>query len=152
MVYLDVFLYVWYVYVISQPTSFFRKEQLDMSVAQCWSVLLTQTRQESRDHSSLSELCSNTLTQRLSHCIDDTQRLAKRVKIFILLSVMSSDFHPLSLPLLFTDITYSHTQQHHLPHFTMSLYSLCFRARRWGYKCRTSSWKSPQSCRRWVWD
>uniref|UniRef100_A0A673HW52 SLIT-ROBO Rho GTPase-activating protein 3-like n=1 Tax=Sinocyclocheilus rhinocerous TaxID=307959 RepID=A0A673HW52_9TELE len=33
-----------------------RKEQLDLSVAQCWSVLLTQTRQESRDHSSLSEL------------------------------------------------------------------------------------------------
>ncbi|XP_065142133.1 SLIT-ROBO Rho GTPase-activating protein 3 isoform X3 [Paramisgurnus dabryanus] len=57
-----------------------RKEQLDMSVAQCWSVLLTQTRQESRDHSSLSELCSNTLTQRLSHCIEDTQRLAKRSK------------------------------------------------------------------------
>ncbi|KAA0706978.1 SLIT-ROBO Rho GTPase-activating protein 3 [Triplophysa tibetana] len=57
-----------------------RKEQLDMSVAQCWSVLLTQTRQESRDHSSLSELCSNTLTQRLSHCIDDTHRLAKRSK------------------------------------------------------------------------
>lgn len=57
-----------------------RKEQLDMSVAQCWSVLLTQTRQESRDHSSLSELCSNTLTQRLSHCIEDTHRLAKRSK------------------------------------------------------------------------
>ncbi|KAI7794008.1 SLIT-ROBO Rho GTPase-activating protein 3 isoform X1 [Triplophysa rosa] len=57
-----------------------RKEQLDLSVAQCWSVLLTQTRQESRDHSSLSELCSNTLTQRLSHCIEDTHRLAKRSK------------------------------------------------------------------------
>lgn len=58
----------------------FRKEQLDLSVAQCWSVLLTQTRQESRDHSSLSELCCNTLTQRLSHCIEDTHRLAKRVQ------------------------------------------------------------------------
>ncbi|XP_042606996.1 SLIT-ROBO Rho GTPase-activating protein 3-like isoform X2 [Cyprinus carpio] len=57
-----------------------RKEQLDLSVAQCWTVLLTQTRQESRDHSSLSELCCNTLTQRLSHCIEDTQRLAKRSK------------------------------------------------------------------------
>uniref|UniRef100_A0A671QHT1 SLIT-ROBO Rho GTPase-activating protein 3-like n=1 Tax=Sinocyclocheilus anshuiensis TaxID=1608454 RepID=A0A671QHT1_9TELE len=57
-----------------------RKEQLDLSVAQCWSVLLTQTRQESRDHSSLSELCCNTLTQRLSHCIEDTYRLAKRSK------------------------------------------------------------------------
>uniref|UniRef100_A0A8C2FSD2 SLIT-ROBO Rho GTPase-activating protein 3-like n=1 Tax=Cyprinus carpio TaxID=7962 RepID=A0A8C2FSD2_CYPCA len=32
-----------------------RKEQLELSVAQCWSVLLTQTRQESRDHSSLSD-------------------------------------------------------------------------------------------------
>uniref|UniRef100_A0A8C1RWU1 SLIT-ROBO Rho GTPase-activating protein 3-like n=1 Tax=Cyprinus carpio TaxID=7962 RepID=A0A8C1RWU1_CYPCA len=57
-----------------------RKEQLELSVAQCWSVLLTQTRQESRDHSSLSELCCNTLTQRLSHCIEDTHRLAKRSK------------------------------------------------------------------------
>ncbi|XP_058618867.1 SLIT-ROBO Rho GTPase-activating protein 3 isoform X2 [Onychostoma macrolepis] len=57
-----------------------RKEQLDLSVAQCWSVLLTQTRQESRDHSSLSELCCNTLTQRLSHCTEDTHRLAKRSK------------------------------------------------------------------------
>ncbi|XP_051735762.1 SLIT-ROBO Rho GTPase-activating protein 3 isoform X2 [Ctenopharyngodon idella] len=57
-----------------------RKEQLDLSVAQCWSVLLTQTRQESKDHSSLSELCGNTLTQRLSHCIEDTHRLAKRSK------------------------------------------------------------------------
>ncbi|XP_051961561.1 SLIT-ROBO Rho GTPase-activating protein 3-like isoform X3 [Xyrauchen texanus] len=57
-----------------------RKEQLDLSVAQSWTVLLTQTRQESRDHSSLSELCSNTLTQRLSHCIEDTHRMAKRSK------------------------------------------------------------------------
>lgn len=58
-----------------------RKEQSDQcSVAQCWSVLLTQTRQESRDHSALSETCCNTLTQRLSHCIEDTHRLAKKSK------------------------------------------------------------------------
>ncbi|XP_072512569.1 SLIT-ROBO Rho GTPase-activating protein 3 isoform X3 [Salminus brasiliensis] len=57
-----------------------KKEQSDQSVAQCWSVLLTQTKQESRDHSSLSELCSATLTQRLSHCIEDTHRLAKKSK------------------------------------------------------------------------
>uniref|UniRef100_A0AAY4B4Q5 Uncharacterized protein n=1 Tax=Denticeps clupeoides TaxID=299321 RepID=A0AAY4B4Q5_9TELE len=43
-------------------------------------MLLTQTRQESRDHSSLSEICCNTLTQRLSHCIEDTHRLAKKSK------------------------------------------------------------------------
>ncbi|KAI4888913.1 hypothetical protein NFI96_028871 [Prochilodus magdalenae] len=57
-----------------------KKEQTDQSVAQCWSVLLTQTKQESRDHSSLSELCSTTLTQRLSHCVEDTHRLAKKSK------------------------------------------------------------------------
>ncbi|KAL4655487.1 SLIT-ROBO Rho GTPase-activating protein 3-like isoform X1 [Arapaima gigas] len=57
-----------------------RKEQSEQSVAQCWSVLLTQTRQESKDHSSISEYCNNTLTQRLSHCMEDTNRLAKRSK------------------------------------------------------------------------
>lgn len=57
-----------------------KKEQSDQSVAQSWTVLLTQTKQESRDHSSLSELCSTTLTQRLSHCIEDTHRLAKKSK------------------------------------------------------------------------
>lgn len=97
------------VWLLKFCITFFRKEQLDLSVAQCWSVLLTQTRQESRDHSSLSELCSNTLTQRLSHCIEDTHRLAKRVKTSLSLSVMSSDFHPLSLLLLFTVVTYPHT-------------------------------------------
>lgn len=56
-----------------------RKEHTDQSVSQCWSVLLTQTKQESRDHSSLSEICTTTFTQRLSHCIEDTNRLAKKV-------------------------------------------------------------------------
>ncbi|KAJ8359419.1 hypothetical protein SKAU_G00159440 [Synaphobranchus kaupii] len=57
-----------------------RKEQSEQSVAQCWSVLLTQTRQDSRDHGAMSEYCSNNLTQRLSHCMEDTHRLAKRSK------------------------------------------------------------------------
>ncbi|MCI4387445.1 hypothetical protein PGIGA_G00074240 [Pangasianodon gigas] len=57
-----------------------KKEHTDQSVSQCWSVLLTQTKQESRDHSSLSEICSTTFTQRLSHCIEDTHRLAKKSK------------------------------------------------------------------------
>ncbi|XP_024239665.2 SLIT-ROBO Rho GTPase-activating protein 3 isoform X2 [Oncorhynchus tshawytscha] len=50
------------------------------SVAQCWLVLLAQTRQESRDHSGLSEICRTTLTEPLTHCLDITQRLAKRSK------------------------------------------------------------------------
>ncbi|XP_035243516.1 SLIT-ROBO Rho GTPase-activating protein 3 isoform X2 [Anguilla anguilla] len=57
-----------------------RKEQSELSVAQCWSVLLAQTRQDSRDHGAMSEYCSNNLTQRLSHCTEDTYRLAKRSK------------------------------------------------------------------------
>uniref|UniRef100_A0A4W4GLE3 Rho GTPase activating protein 4a n=1 Tax=Electrophorus electricus TaxID=8005 RepID=A0A4W4GLE3_ELEEL len=56
-----------------------KKEQTDLSVSQCWTELLNQTRQDSRDHSSLSEICSGTLTQRLSHCMEDTHRLAKKV-------------------------------------------------------------------------
>ncbi len=81
----------------------FRKEQLDLSVAQCWSVLLTQTRQESRDHSSLSELCCNTLTQRLSHCIEDTHRLAKRVQKS--LSDLTSKSPSFSSPLIYRNNT-----------------------------------------------
>ncbi|KAJ8259999.1 hypothetical protein GJAV_G00175910 [Gymnothorax javanicus] len=57
-----------------------KKEQSEQTVAQCWSVLLSQTRQESRDHGAMSEFCGNNLTQRLSHCIEDTHRLAKRSK------------------------------------------------------------------------
>ncbi|XP_038866402.1 SLIT-ROBO Rho GTPase-activating protein 3-like isoform X2 [Salvelinus namaycush] len=58
-----------------------RKEPCSgQSVAQCWVVLLAQTRQESRDHSGLSEICRTTLTEPLTHCLDITQRLAKRSK------------------------------------------------------------------------
>ncbi|XP_047016245.1 SLIT-ROBO Rho GTPase-activating protein 3 isoform X3 [Ictalurus punctatus] len=57
-----------------------KKEHMDQSVSKCWSELLIQTKQESRDHSSLSEVCSTTFTQRLSHCIEDTNRLAKKSK------------------------------------------------------------------------
>ncbi|XP_030624679.1 rho GTPase-activating protein 4a [Chanos chanos] len=55
-----------------------RKEPSGQSVARCWLVLLNQTRQESRDHSLLSESCSNTLPQHLSHCLEHTLRLTKR--------------------------------------------------------------------------
>ncbi|XP_030589466.1 rho GTPase-activating protein 4-like [Archocentrus centrarchus] len=57
-----------------------RKETSSNSVAQVWLTLLTQTRQESRDHNGLSESCSNFLTQPLSHCMEYTQRLAKKSK------------------------------------------------------------------------
>lgn len=39
---------------------------------------MSQTRQESRDHSLLSEACSTFIIQPLNHCLEYTQRLAKR--------------------------------------------------------------------------
>ncbi|XP_041801153.1 rho GTPase-activating protein 4-like isoform X2 [Chelmon rostratus] len=57
-----------------------RKEPSSHSVAQVWLALLSQTRQESRDHSGLSDCCSNFLIQPLTHCLEYTQRLAKKSK------------------------------------------------------------------------
>uniref|UniRef100_H2UQB1 Rho GTPase activating protein 4a n=1 Tax=Takifugu rubripes TaxID=31033 RepID=H2UQB1_TAKRU len=57
-----------------------RKEPSSNTVAQVWVALLSQTRQESGDHSRLSETCSNTLIQPLTQCLEYTQRLAKKSK------------------------------------------------------------------------
>ncbi|XP_049921528.1 SLIT-ROBO Rho GTPase-activating protein 3 isoform X2 [Epinephelus moara] len=57
-----------------------KKEQWGQSVCQVWSVLLTQTRLESREHAALGDTCCNTLTQRLAHSTEDTHRLHKRSK------------------------------------------------------------------------
>nr|XP_046252657.1 SLIT-ROBO Rho GTPase-activating protein 3-like [Scatophagus argus] len=57
-----------------------RKEPSSHSVTQVWLALLSQTRQESRDHNGLSESCSNFLIQPLTHCIEYTQHLAKKSK------------------------------------------------------------------------
>uniref|UniRef100_A0A3B5BJ17 Rho GTPase-activating protein 4-like n=1 Tax=Stegastes partitus TaxID=144197 RepID=A0A3B5BJ17_9TELE len=56
------------------------KDPSSHSVAQVWLALLSQTRQESRDHNGLSESCSNFLIQPLTHCLEYTQRLAKKSK------------------------------------------------------------------------
>ncbi|KAI9531250.1 hypothetical protein NQZ68_000747 [Dissostichus eleginoides] len=57
-----------------------KKEQWGQSVCQVWSVLLTQTRLESREHAVLGDTCCNTLTQTLAHSTEDTHRLHKRSK------------------------------------------------------------------------
>ncbi|TDH11089.1 hypothetical protein EPR50_G00080410 [Perca flavescens] len=57
-----------------------KKEQWGQSVCQVWSVLLTQTRLESREHAALGDTCCNTLTQGLAHSTEDTHRLHKRSK------------------------------------------------------------------------
>ncbi|XP_054632457.1 rho GTPase-activating protein 4-like [Dunckerocampus dactyliophorus] len=57
-----------------------RKEPSTHSVAQVWLALLSHTRQESKDHYGLSESCSSFLVQPLTHCLEYTQRLAKKSK------------------------------------------------------------------------
>nr|XP_057941267.1 SLIT-ROBO Rho GTPase-activating protein 3-like isoform X2 [Doryrhamphus excisus] len=57
-----------------------KKEQWGQSVCQVWSVLLTQTRLESREHSALGDTCCNMLTQHLAHSTEDSHRLHKRSK------------------------------------------------------------------------
>ncbi|CAL8277675.1 unnamed protein product [Boreogadus saida] len=57
-----------------------RKEPSGQSVAQVWRSLLSQTRQEARDHSGLSESCSNLLIQPLANCLEYTQRLSRKSK------------------------------------------------------------------------
>ncbi|XP_029012110.1 SLIT-ROBO Rho GTPase-activating protein 3 isoform X2 [Betta splendens] len=57
-----------------------KKEQWGQSVCQVWSVLLTQTRLESREHAALGDTCCNALTQKLTHGTEDTHRLHKRSK------------------------------------------------------------------------
>ncbi|XP_051912870.1 rho GTPase-activating protein 4-like [Hippocampus zosterae] len=57
-----------------------RKEASSHSVAQMWLALLSHTRQESKDHNQLSDNCSTFLIQPLYHCLEYTQRLAKKSK------------------------------------------------------------------------
>uniref|UniRef100_H3DCA3 Rho GTPase activating protein 4a n=1 Tax=Tetraodon nigroviridis TaxID=99883 RepID=H3DCA3_TETNG len=57
-----------------------RKESSSNTVAKVWVALLSQTRQESRDHNRLSENCSSVLIQPLTQCLEYTQRLAKKSK------------------------------------------------------------------------
>uniref|UniRef100_A0A3P9IQW3 F-BAR domain-containing protein n=1 Tax=Oryzias latipes TaxID=8090 RepID=A0A3P9IQW3_ORYLA len=62
-------------------TSVLRKDTTTNSVSQVWVALLTHTRQESKDHSEISESCSNVLIQPLTNCLDYTQRLARKVSL-----------------------------------------------------------------------
>lgn len=57
---------------------FKRKDPSNHSVSKTWVSLLSQTRQESKDHSFLSEACSTFINQPLTLCLEYTQRLAKK--------------------------------------------------------------------------
>uniref|UniRef100_A0A8C3WBU8 Rho GTPase activating protein 4 n=1 Tax=Catagonus wagneri TaxID=51154 RepID=A0A8C3WBU8_9CETA len=58
----------------------FRKEPSLLSPLHCWAVLLQQTRQQSRESATLSEVLGGPLAQRLSHIAEDVGRIVKKSK------------------------------------------------------------------------
>ncbi|XP_018114523.1 SLIT-ROBO Rho GTPase-activating protein 3 isoform X2 [Xenopus laevis] len=58
----------------------FKKEQHLLSPVNCWYLVLTQTRRESKDHATLNDIFLNNVIVRLSHISDDVMRLFKKSK------------------------------------------------------------------------
>ncbi|KAG8513853.1 Rho GTPase-activating protein 4 [Galemys pyrenaicus] len=64
----------------SREQQSFRKEPTLLSPLHCWTVLLQQTRQQSRERAALSEVLAGSLAQRLSHISEDVGRIVKQSK------------------------------------------------------------------------
>uniref|UniRef100_A0A8C6L5Y1 SLIT-ROBO Rho GTPase-activating protein 1 n=1 Tax=Nothobranchius furzeri TaxID=105023 RepID=A0A8C6L5Y1_NOTFU len=58
----------------------FRKDQNLLSTVNCWYLVLDQTRRESRDHATLSDIYNNNVIVRLAHVGEDVIRLFKKSK------------------------------------------------------------------------
>lgn len=56
-----------------------RKDQHLLSSVNCWYLLLNQTRRESRDHATLSDIYTNNVIVRLAQISEDVIRLFKKV-------------------------------------------------------------------------
>uniref|UniRef100_A0A3Q2QCX8 SLIT-ROBO Rho GTPase activating protein 3 n=1 Tax=Fundulus heteroclitus TaxID=8078 RepID=A0A3Q2QCX8_FUNHE len=57
----------------------FKKDQHLLSSVNCWYLLLNQTRRESRDHATLSDIYTNNVILRLAQISEDVIRLFKKV-------------------------------------------------------------------------
>ncbi|XP_069785302.1 SLIT-ROBO Rho GTPase-activating protein 3-like isoform X2 [Narcine bancroftii] len=57
-----------------------RKEQNVLSPVNCWYQILSQTRQQSRQHGALHEIFANHLTVQLAHIGEDVTRIARKSK------------------------------------------------------------------------
>lgn len=57
-----------------------RKEPSLLSPLHCWAVLLQQTRQQSRESATLSEVLGGPIAQRLSHIAEDVGRIVKKAR------------------------------------------------------------------------
>uniref|UniRef100_H3DAW3 SLIT-ROBO Rho GTPase-activating protein 3 n=1 Tax=Tetraodon nigroviridis TaxID=99883 RepID=H3DAW3_TETNG len=58
----------------------FKKDQHLLSSVNCWYLLLTQARRESRDHATLSDIYTNNVIVRLAQISEDVIRLFKKSK------------------------------------------------------------------------
>lgn len=58
----------------------FRRDQNLVSTVNCWYLVLEQTRRESRDHATLSDIYNNNVIVRLAHVGEDVIRLFKKVR------------------------------------------------------------------------
>ncbi|CAB1354018.1 unnamed protein product, partial [Coregonus sp. 'balchen'] len=64
----------------SREHQHFKKDQNLLSTVNCWYLVLNQTRRESRDHATLSDLYNNNVIFRLAHVGEDVIRLFKKVR------------------------------------------------------------------------
>ncbi|XP_073501119.1 SLIT-ROBO Rho GTPase-activating protein 3 isoform X1 [Phyllobates terribilis] len=58
----------------------FKKDQHLLSPVNCWYLVLSQTRRESKDHATLNDIFLNNVIVRLSHISEDVIRLFKKSK------------------------------------------------------------------------
>ncbi|XP_067359779.1 SLIT-ROBO Rho GTPase-activating protein 3-like isoform X2 [Channa argus] len=63
----------------SREHQHFKKDQNLLSTVNCWYLVLDQTRRESRDHATLSDIYNNNVIVRLAHVGEDVIRLFKKV-------------------------------------------------------------------------
>lgn len=71
--------------IMQHPTNcssvfYFRRDQNLVSTVNCWYLVLEQTRRESRDHATLSDIYNNNVIVRLAHVGEDVIRLFKKVR------------------------------------------------------------------------
>ncbi|KAF7662938.1 hypothetical protein LDENG_00223520 [Lucifuga dentata] len=64
----------------SREHQHFKKDQNLLSTVNCWYLVLDQTRRESRDHATLSDIYNNNFIVRLAHVGEDVIRLFKKSK------------------------------------------------------------------------
>lgn len=74
---------------------FSRKDQHLLSSVNCWYLVLNQTRRESRDHATLSDIYTNNVIVRLAQICEDVIRLFKKVSATTVLpSLFTTNFFP----------------------------------------------------------